>query len=99
MDKLNTAGVPPTQTGQGLDAVTAFASAGTQPSTSLGKQALADAATSYGTGFAIVTTIAAGLSLLVGTVGFLLLRRHEHAQVPSAATPALVPLIPPAVHR
>ena len=99
VDKLNTAGVPPTQTGQGLDAVTAFASTGTQPSTSLGKQALADAATSYGTGFAIVTTIAAGLSLLVGTVGFLLLRRHEHAQVPSAATPALVPLIPPAVHR
>jgi MFS family permease len=95
---LNTAGVPPTQTGQALDAVTAFASAGTQPSASLGQQALADAGTSYGTGFATVMIIAAALSLLVGTIGFLLLRRHEHVPAPTPRDAALVPLIPPAVH-
>ncbi len=71
----------------------------TQPSTSLGRQALADAGASYGTGFATVMIIAAGLSLLVGTVGFLLLRRHEPAREPTSGTRALVPLIPPAVHR
>ena len=96
VNNLNTAGVPPTQTGQALDAVTAFASTGTQPSTSLGQQALADAGTSYGTGFATVMIIAAVLSLLVGSVGFLLLRRHEHR---GPAQQALVPLIPPTVHR
>jgi MFS family permease len=91
VDNLNAAGVPPTQTGQGLDAVTAFASAGTQPSTSLGQQALADASTSYGTGFATVMILAAVLSLLVGSVGYLLLRRHDAATRPanaSAADPA-----------
>ena len=66
--------------GNSLDAVTAFGSAGTRPSTSLGRQALADAGASYGTGFATVMIIAGGLSLLVGTVGFLRLRRHERTR-------------------
>ena len=86
VDRLNTAGVPPTQTGQALDAVTAFGATGTQPSTSLGQQALVDAGTTYGTGFATVMIIGAALSLLIGTVGFLLLRRHEH--------PAAAPAVP-----
>jgi hypothetical protein len=58
---------------------------------SLGQQALADAGTSYGTGFAPVMIIAVVLSLMVGAVGFLLVRRHEPAarRAPaSAADPA-----------
>ena len=64
----------------------------------MGQQALADAGTSYGTGFATVMIIAAALSLLVGTIGFLLLRRHEHVPAPTPRDAALVPLMPPAVH-
>ncbi|MEP6561742.1 MAG: MFS transporter, partial [Nakamurella sp.] len=86
-NSLTTAGVPPTQTGQALDGVTAFAATGTLPSTSLGQQALADANTSYGTGFATVMIIAGALSLLVGAIGFLLLRSREQRAQPVCEPP------------
>ncbi len=77
--KLDAAGVPPTQTGEGLDAVTAFASTGTQPSTSLGQQALADGTSSYGTAFAVTMIVTAVLMVVIGAVGVLLLRRAGEA--------------------
>ncbi len=83
--KLDAAGVPPTQTGQGLDAVTAFASTGTQPGTSLGQQALAAGTVTYGTGFAITMVTTAVLLVAVGAIGFLLLRAASRSR-PSAAT-------------
>ena len=73
--RLDAAGVPPTQTGAGLDAVTAYASTGTQPATSLGQQALADGTSSYGTAFAVTMIVTAVLMVVIGAVGVLLLRR------------------------
>ena len=73
--KLEAAGVPATQIGTGLDAVTTYAAQSTAPTTSLGKQALADATASYGLAFATMMYITAALMLLGGVVGYLLLRR------------------------
>lgn len=75
--RLDRAGVPPTDTGQALDAVTAFAADGTRPDTALGQQALAAAVQSYGTGFLTMALLAALLSVLAGGTGWWLLRRHR----------------------
>ena len=75
--RLEKAGVPPTDTGQALDAVTAFAADGTRPDTALGQQALAEAVQSYGTGFMTMALLAALLSLVAGGTGWWLLRRHR----------------------
>jgi len=78
--KLEAAGVPATQVGTGLDAVTTYAAQSTAPTTSLGKEALADATASYGVGFATMMYITAVLMVLGGIIGYLLLRRAaEHA--------------------
>ena len=74
--RLTEAGVPPTQTGQGLDAVTAFAADGTQPDTALGQQALSAATSSYADGFVVTMLISAVLALVIGGIGWHLLRRH-----------------------
>lgn len=73
--KLEAAGVPATQVGTGLDAVTTYAAQSTAPTTSLGKEALADATTSYGLAFATMMYVTAALMLLGGAVGYVLLRR------------------------
>ena len=90
--KLEAAGVPATQVGTGLDAVTTYAAQSTAPTTSLGKEALADATASYGVGFATMMYITAVLMVLGGVVGYLLLRRAaEHADdqtVESVKNPA-----------
>jgi MFS family permease len=79
--RLEAAGVPPQQVGTGLDAVNAYASRGTTPKTSLGKEALADAVTSYGGAFATMMVIAGAVVLVAGVIGFLILRRHHaHAE-------------------
>jgi len=81
VNKLAAAGVPPQQVGTGLDAVTAYAAKSTTPTTSLGKQALADAVTSYGSAFATTMVIAAVICLAAGVIGFLILQRnHNHAE-------------------
>ena len=78
--KLEAAGVPATQVGTGLDAVTTYAAQSTAPTTSLGKEALADATASYGAAFATMMYITAVLVLLGGIAGFVLLKRAaEHA--------------------
>ena len=73
--KLEAAGVPATQVGTGLDAVTTYAAQSTAPTTSLGKEALADATASYGIAFATMMYITAVLVLLGGLAGFFLLKR------------------------
>lgn len=75
VSRLEAAGVPPTQVGTALDAVTAYAAQSTNPTTSQGKEALADAVQSYGTGFAVAMYALAVLLLAAGVVGFLLLKR------------------------
>ena len=77
IDRLKEAGVPPTKTGEALDAVTAFAHEGTEPTTSAGRAALADAATSYRSSFAIAMVITAVVVLVVGLLGTTLIKRDE----------------------
>ena len=86
--KLEAAGVPATQVGTGLDAVTTYAAQSTAPTTSLGKEALADATASYGAAFATMMLITAALVVVAGLFGFWLLRRAgEH---PDDGTPESV---------
>ena len=73
--KLEAAGVPATQIGTGLDAVTTYAAQSTAPTTSLGQEALADATASYGVAFATMMYITAVLVFLAGILGYVLLKR------------------------
>lgn len=79
VDKLDSAGVQPDQVGTAVSAVTLFGSKGTEPTTQLGKQALADAVVSYGNAFATTMVITAVIAVVGGLIGFLLLRTHEKA--------------------
>lgn len=82
--KLEAAGVPATQVGTGLDAVTTYAAQSTAPTTSLGKEALADATASYGIAFATMMYVTAALMLVGGAVGYVLLKRAgDHADDPT----------------
>ncbi len=85
-DTLTTAGVPPTQIGTALDSVNAYAAQSTAPTTSLGKQALAAAADSYGTGFATVMIIGAVISLVGAIIGAILLKADAHPKAEPAPT-------------
>ncbi len=85
-DTLTTAGVPPTQIGTALDSVNAYAAQSTAPTTSLGKQALAAAADSYGTGFATVMIIGAILSIVGAIIGAILLKADAHPKAEPAPT-------------
>ncbi len=84
VDTLTTAGVPPTQIGTALDSVNAYAAQSTAPTTSLGKQALATVADSYGTGFATVMIIGAILSIVGAIIGAILLKADAHPKAEPA---------------
>lgn len=90
---MEAASVPATQVGTGLDAVTTYAAQSTAPTTSPGKEALADATVSYSGAFATMMYITAVLMLLGGLLGFVLLRRAgKHADdetMESVKDPAL----------
>ena len=76
--------MPATQVGTGLDAVTTYAAQSTAPTTSLGKEALADATASYGFAFATMMYITAALVLIAGVIGYVLLKRAgDHADDPT----------------
>ncbi len=81
--KLTAAKVPANQLSTGLDAVNTYAASGTAPSTSLGKQALADAATSYGTAFRTTFLIVAAAILAVTVLATVLLRKGEGTPQPA----------------
>lgn len=80
--KLIAAGVPPSQTGQGLDAVTAYVNTGTHPSTEIGREALRVASNSYISAFSKVMLATAVIALAAGIISYLLLlRRTKRAAV------------------
>lgn len=92
--KLEAPGVPPSQTGEGIDAVTAYAAQSTAPTTSLGQEALRDATASYASAFGTMMVITGVLCLIAGLIAFALLKRasihDEQSATPSkpAAAPA-----------
>jgi predicted MFS family arabinose efflux permease len=83
VDRLTAAGVPANQLSTGLDAVSVYAAKGTQPTTSLGKQALADAAASYGSAFRTTMLITAFAIAIVTIVATILLRKGEGTPQPA----------------
>jgi len=80
--KLSAAGVPANQLSSGVDAVQVYASRGSQPSTPIGKQALADGISSYGQSFATTMFASAAVVLLAGLIVMVLLRKGEGTPQP-----------------
>lgn len=83
--KLAEAGVQPDLVSTAVSSVNTFARSGTDPSTELGKQALAAASTSYASAFTTVMLIAAVLMLIAGLVAVLLLRKSKKNEPPAPA--------------
>ena len=83
VNRLTAAGVPANQLSTGLDAVNVYAANGTQPTTSLGKQALADAALSYGSAFRTTILITAVAVAIVTVIATVLLRKGEGTPQPA----------------
>lgn len=75
--KLVDAGVPQSQTGQGIDAVTAYINTGAQPATQIGHEALQSAAGAYLSAFSVVMLVTAGVVLAAGIISYILLRRQK----------------------
>lgn len=75
--KLIAAGVPPYQTGQGLDAVSVFTDTGVHPSTLVGQQALYAAAGSYAGAFSIGMFVIAGFCMVSAGIVYFLLKRAQ----------------------
>ena len=73
--RLEEAGVQPDSIGTAVTSVNTFARAGTEPTTKLGKEALADAVTSYAGAFTTVMMVAAALILVAGLVAVVLVRK------------------------
>ena len=84
--RLSAAGVPANQLSTGLDAVNAYAASGTQPTTSLGNQALADAVTSYGGAFRTTMLLTAGAVVVATSLATVLLRKGEGVPQPAHDT-------------
>lgn len=84
--RLAEAGVPANQLSTGLDAVNVYAARGTQPSTSLGTQALSDAVASYGGAFRTTMLLTAGAVLIATLLATVLLRKGEGVPQPAHET-------------
>ncbi|MCX6387930.1 MAG: MFS transporter [Solirubrobacterales bacterium] len=79
VSKLEKAGVPPSLTGGGLDQIAVYVHSGHDPSTALGRQAMAAAVPSY-TGAFTTTMIASGFVMAtVGVLGWWVLGRDPDA--------------------
>lgn len=87
VSKLTDAGVQADSIGTAVSSVNAFARAGTEPSTKLGKEALANAVTSYSSAFTTVMLVSAALMLIAGLVAVLLVGRPEKAAPSTPAQP------------
>lgn len=83
--KLTEAGVPADQLGTGIDAVNAYSSAGTKATTELGQQALHAAAGSYVEAFGTMMLITGVLSVLIGFIAFVLIKRNAAPAAPATA--------------
>lgn len=87
--KLTEAGVQPDMISTATSSITQYVKSGDEPTTQLGKEALADAASSYGSAFATVMLISAVAMLIAGLVAYALLRKaHAHAEGPAKTDPA-----------
>jgi MFS family permease len=87
--KLTEAGVQPDMISTATSAISVYVKSGDEPTTQLGKQALADAASSYGSAFSTVMLISAAIMLLAGIAAVLLLRNsHAGAEGEAKTDPA-----------
>ena len=91
--KLHDAGVPLSQTGQGLDAVTNFANTGKVTSGELAHQALHAAAGTYFNAFNLTMLIAAFICAATAGASWVLLGRRHLPEVAPQPAPAPVPAI------
>lgn len=78
--KLIAAGVPASQTGQGLDAVTLYIRTGDYPSFEVGKQALQDAGSVYVQSFGGTMMVVAGIMVTIGLTCWFLMRSKSSDQ-------------------
>lgn len=83
--KLTEAGVPANQIGTGIDAVNAYASDGTKATTELGQQALHAAAGSYVDAYGTMMLVTGVLSIVVGFIAFVLIKRNTAPAAPAAS--------------
>jgi len=93
--KLTDAGVQPDMIGTAVTSVTQYVKTGDDPSTQAGKQALADAVTSYGTSFTTVMLASAVLMLVAGVTGMLLLKRNAERAEAAPPPPNVEGAVPP----
>lgn len=82
--KLTNAGVPADQLGTGIDAVNTYASAGTKPTSELGQQALQAAGGSYVEAFGTMMLVTGALSIVVGIIAYLLIKRNTVPSTPAS---------------
>lgn len=85
--KLTDAGVQPDTIGTAVTSINQYVKSGDDPTTQLGKEALADAVTSYSSAFTTVMLISAGLMLIAGVIAMFLLRNYQEPKKSGAATP------------
>ena len=78
--KLIASGVPPVQTGQGLDAVTTYVNTGVHVHSQIAQDALRAAAGSYTSSFSTAMFIAAGITVSAGIFSYLLLLKASKKQ-------------------
>lgn len=89
--KLTDAGVQPDTIGTAVTSINQYVKSGDDPTTQLGKEALADAVSSYSSAFTTVMLISAGLMLIAGVIAMLLLRNYQEPKKGEAATPSTAP--------
>lgn len=87
--KLTEAGVQPDMISTATTAITQYVKTQDEPTTQLGKEALADAMSSYGSSYMTVMMLSAALMVVAGLVAVLLLRKaHAHAEGPAKTDPS-----------
>ncbi len=85
-DKLDAAGVQPDMIGTAVTSINQYVKTGDDPSTSLGKEALADAVTSYASAYSTVMVSSAVIMMVAGIAAMLLLRKSgEESKTPAAS--------------
>jgi len=79
-EKLTSAGVQPDTIGTAVTSLNQYVRTGDDPTTKLGKEALADAVVSYGGAFSTVMLVAAALMLIAALVATFLLGKQAKAR-------------------
>lgn len=95
--KLERAGVPPSQTGQGLDQLGLYVHAGKNPATALGQRTLADALPSYSHAFVVTMCATGALMVIAGVISWWVLGlrdpyAHDEADAGAAPVPVAEPV-------